>query len=324
MFKIIKIALASVLAIIFSDLLGLQYSTAAAIITLLTIQDTKRETISLSLKRVISFFIASIIAFLTFYFIGYNTMSFGVFLLFFVWCAYSFELKDTISTSAVIGTHYLLEGSFTLTLFFNEFLLLLIGVGIGTVINLFMPRNVKKIQKIQHKVEDDMQSILRMLAENILKISKKDYNHKSFEPLLEDIQLGITHAYTNMNNTFLQESKYFISYMEMRKQQCLVLENIYEQVGTLKIILPQTDEVVRLFLELARTLHHFDNAHDLLEVCKEFEDNFHNIPLPKNRSEFEACATLYMIMKDLFYFLEMKDTFANSLTSAQKEQYWNL
>lgn len=324
MFKILKIAIACVLSILFSDLLNLQYSTSAAIITFLTIQDTKKETISLSMKRMFSFFLASGIAFITFSFFGYSAITFGIFMFFFVWCTYTLKLADTISTSAVIGTHYLIAASFSLNFFFNEFMIMLIGVGIGTIINLFMPRYIKKIQEIQHVIEDDMQAILRMMAENILKESKADYNHKSFEPLLKDIQKGITFAYANMNNTFMQESKYFISYMEMRKQQCLILENIYEQIGTLQIILPQTEEVARLLTKLAHTLHHFDNTHDLLLVCQDFEDSFHNISLPKNRIEFETCATLYILSKDLFYFLEMKEIFADSVTSSQKERYWRV
>jgi len=324
MFKIFKIAVASVVAIFLSDLIGLQYSSSAAIITFLTIQKTKRETIILSFKRILSFFLASALAFITFYFLDYTLFAFGIFLFVFIWSVNSLKLAETISTSAVIATHYLMSDSITFSFFIEEFLLILISVGIGTFVNLIMPKNIKKIQKIQHSIEDDMQAILHMMAENIQLEDKESYNNKSFEPLLEDIQRGIDYAYAHMNNNILQESRYFITYMEMRKQQCLLLENIYQQIGTLKIILPQTNEVSQLLKQLSHTLHHFNNTHDLLIICEEFEDHFHKISLPTNRTEFETCATLFMIGKDLFYFLEMKEEFAVSLTLAQKEQYWKL
>ena len=44
MLKMVKIAVGSAAAILLADLLGLNYSTSAGIITLLTIQDTSRET----------------------------------------------------------------------------------------------------------------------------------------------------------------------------------------------------------------------------------------------------------------------------------------
>lgn len=51
MLKLIKIAVGSVASIFLADVLGLGYSTAAGIITLLTIQDTSRETITISVKE---------------------------------------------------------------------------------------------------------------------------------------------------------------------------------------------------------------------------------------------------------------------------------
>ena len=50
MLKLLKIAVGSVASIFLADVLGLSYSTAAGIITLLTIQDTARETITISAK----------------------------------------------------------------------------------------------------------------------------------------------------------------------------------------------------------------------------------------------------------------------------------
>ena len=48
MLKLIKIAVGCVASIFLADVLGLGYSTSAGIITLLTIQDTSRETITIS------------------------------------------------------------------------------------------------------------------------------------------------------------------------------------------------------------------------------------------------------------------------------------
>ncbi len=50
MLKMVKIAIGSVISIFLADMMGLSYSTSAGIITLLTIQDTSRETIAISAK----------------------------------------------------------------------------------------------------------------------------------------------------------------------------------------------------------------------------------------------------------------------------------
>lgn len=55
MLKLLKIAVGSAFSIFLADALGLNYGTSAGIITLLTIQDTSKETIAISVKRVFAF-----------------------------------------------------------------------------------------------------------------------------------------------------------------------------------------------------------------------------------------------------------------------------
>ncbi len=82
--KILKIAIGSSAAILFAGLLGLQYSASAGIITLLSIQDTKKETLIVAGKRFLAFLLAILIAYVLFQSFGYHTIVFGAFLLVFI------------------------------------------------------------------------------------------------------------------------------------------------------------------------------------------------------------------------------------------------
>ena len=64
--KAFKIALAAVLSILTADLLGLKYAVTAGLITVLSIQNTKRETLRTARNRGLAFLCALIIAFLFF------------------------------------------------------------------------------------------------------------------------------------------------------------------------------------------------------------------------------------------------------------------
>jgi uncharacterized membrane protein YgaE (UPF0421/DUF939 family) len=258
--KILKIAFGSALAIIIADLLGLQYSTAAGIITLLTIQDTTKETIVVSFKRLLAFVIASALSFGIFTLIGYHAISFGIFLLIFVWICYSIQLKDAIAMNAVLTTHYLLAGNMTFSLVINEFLLLIIGALIGTILNLYMPNNEKHIKDTQAILEDDLRKILARMSENIVKERKENYDGNCFISLEDHIQKGIKYAYTNMNNKFLQETKYFMDYMQMRNQQYQVLKNIYEKILSLEDIPVQAKEIAAFIEHIAKSLEESNNA----------------------------------------------------------------
>ena len=52
--KVMKIAAGAGLAMILAERLGLNYSASAGVITLLSIQDTKKETIRVVVRRLLS------------------------------------------------------------------------------------------------------------------------------------------------------------------------------------------------------------------------------------------------------------------------------
>lgn len=321
--KIAKIALGSSLAIFLANSLGLLYPTSAGIIALLTIQDTKKQTLLFSIQRIISFLITCILSILLFSFLSYHIIVFGLFLLIFVGFCYSRKYFEAISTNAVLATHFLIEESVSPSMIANEALLLLIGAGIGTVLNLFIGSNVKQIRNKQEIIEKDLKTLLSRMSTYLVKVDKSEYTPLCFAPLEAHIQLGLHHAYTNMNNTFFQESQYFIGYMELRKQQLQVLREVYEKIMSLSDVYEQSYNVASFITEISDSFAESNNAKDLLCKQEQIYENFHQSPLPATRIEFEDRAILYMILKDFRILLKMKETFAESLTNDQVKKYWS-
>jgi uncharacterized membrane protein YgaE (UPF0421/DUF939 family) len=320
--KVIKIAVGSAAAIIIAYTIGLSYAVSAGIITLLTLQDTKKETLSVALKRIGAFVVATIIALILFSIFSYNPIAYGLFLLIFVGICYFIKIYDAIPMNAVLATHYLLEENMSIGIIGNEALLLLIGVGIGVLLNLYIPSNVKQIRNKQRIIEEDLKSILSQMAEKLRLEDKADYSDKYLVMLNDHIAIGIKQAYTNMNNTFFQETRYYIEYMEMRKQQLKVLNEICEKIKTLTTVTLQAREVADFIENIAKTLGESQNAKGLLMMEDSLLLKFKESPLPVTRDEFENRAVLYMILMDLRIFLKMKEEFADSLTEEQKDRYW--
>lgn len=321
--KIVKIAFGTALAIVLANLLSLVYSPSAGIITLLTIQDTTKETITISFKRLLAFCLATMLAFCIFGLLGFSPVSFGVFLLFFVSICYQFKLQDAIAMNAVLTTHFLIEQSMSFSLIRNEFSLFLIGAGIGTLLNLFMPSKIKQIRDTQATLEADLRRILLRMSEQIQKDSKKEDTSECFTSLDTHIQTGIKHAYANINNTFSQENQYFLNYMQMRKQQFQVLKNIYAKILSLDHIPSQANDISAFINHIAISLSETNNAYGLLLECSSLFEMYQNSELPTTRKEFESRAVLYMMLKDFEYFLKIKQEFAISLTEEQKIKFWN-
>lgn len=322
MLKLVKIAVGSAAAIFLADMLGLGYGTSAGIITLLTIQDTSRETVSISVKRICAFLVATVLSYMVFRILGYHVFSYGIFLFLFIACCGPLGLRNAVSTNAVLVTHYLLEENMGASQIGNEALLLVIGAGIGTLLNLYMPGKGKEIRMMQYRLEEDLRAVLLRMSEYIGKEDKTDYAGNCFDSLRADIAAGKKQAFAYMNNTFFQESKYFLDYMNMREQQTVVLRDIYKKIVSMRTVLPQTGQVAELLREIAVTFGESNNARELLAKREVALMQMKDSGLPATRQEFEDRAVLYGIMTDLAYFLQLKKEFADSLTEEQIRKYW--
>lgn len=322
--KLIKIAAGSTLAISIAYAAGLDYAVSAGIITLLTLQDTKKETLAVALKRIAAFVIALIIAYAIFHILAYTPYSYGVFLLVFTWVCLYFRMQDAIPINAVLATHYLLERSVSGTVVLNEVLLLAIGAGIGIILNLYIPSNVKQIRKKQSEIEECLKLVLIQMAEGIVAEDRSILDGKCMTDLKEYIERGTEQAYQNMNNSFFQESRYFIEYMEMRNQQYHMLLEIYDRIRTMPPPVSQAYLVGEFVKEIASSLSETQNTKGLLASLEQLLIRFQGAALPVTREEFETRAILYVLLMNFRLFLLLKKNFVDALSPKQKERYWGI
>ena len=107
--KAFKIALAAVLSILTANLLGLKYAVTAGIITVLSIQNTKRETLKTARNRGLAFLCALVLAFLCYTLLGYRVSAFIIYLFFFALLCLSAGWGEAIAMDSVLISHFLSE-----------------------------------------------------------------------------------------------------------------------------------------------------------------------------------------------------------------------
>lgn len=321
--KILKIAVGSSIAIAIANLLGLRYSTAAGVITLLTIQNTRKETLFISLKRFYAFLGAVMIAFVVFTVLGYSPLTFGVFLLLFIALCFYFHLEDGLSICAVIVTHFLIEESMSLYWVWNEFQLMIIGVGIGIILNLYIPSRLKSIIKIQANIEDDMRLLLKEIAAYVCQVPDIEKGRISFKNLENNIKLALEYSIENVNNSFKSEVTYFSLYMEMRRNQMIVLKRIVNHISYLSKLPKQAYVIADFMHDTGNSFHEYNNAIKLLKDLDSIMGEMKIEPLPVTREEFENRAILLQILYEFESFLILKKEFVDNLTQEQIKEYWN-
>lgn len=315
---LLKTGVGSAIAILMANAFGLLYSPSAGIITLLTIQNTKKETLSVAVKRIEAFVLATLLSYLIFQGIGYTPFAFGTFVALFVALCFLLGLKDGISMNAVLMTHFLIEGHMNLSLILNEISILAIGMGTGILLNLIMPRNRDRIRREQLELEEEMKKAVKGIEE----LLKKQEKCPDFTQLEQMARRLLETAYEEAGNRLLSDTRYFVSYLEMRKQQIEVLKDIaltIEQMNTLPV---QAEKVAEFLGHIAASFHEKNNVTGLLTILEQLKEYFRNDRLPQTREEFENRATLYQVMKELEYFLMLKRNFILELDDRDRRKYW--
>lgn len=320
--KLMKYGVGALLASAIATAINVQYSLAAGIITLLTIQDTKKETVTVALKRITIFFIMTALSAIILPSYGYNLVSFGIIMFPYLFFCLVLNMKEAIAPIAVLCTHYISSKSCSLEMIYNEFLILVIGCGIGIILNLYMVNSYKQIRSIQREIDEIILNIIGRMAINIKEEDKSKYTGNCFEELENLLDKMRKESLNYMNNHFYGTNDYFYKYMQMRTEQCLILKRVFADIKRLEYTTTQAVKLSEYLYKICDEFDEANNAVSLLEGLNKLSDSYKDEKLPVTRSEFENRAVLYNILSELREFVEIKREFTEGLTESEIAKYW--
>lgn len=307
--KAFKIALAAVLSILAANLLGLKYAVTAGIITVLSIQNTKRETLKTARNRGLAFLCALMIAYVCYSWMGFRVGAFILYLFFFALLCLNAGWGEAIAMDSVLISHFLTEQSFGIEMIGNELLLLTIGAFFGILINLHLRKKEDEFDKFSMLVDEEMRGMIHRMAENLMREDKTGYNADCFVRLEDKIHLAKECAIRNWNNTLWSQSSYELDYIRMRENQSRVLRNIYDSIILIKMLPAQTMQVATFFKEIEAQYHRENDVEGLLNILQKMLSDMKLENLPQSREEFEARALLFYTLMQLDEFLRLKNRF---------------
>ena len=156
----VKIVLSATISIIIATKLGLEFSVTAGIISILSIQSTRVESILVAIKRFIAVSIAILLSYFLYLLLGTNPIVFGLFLLIFVPITKRFSLQEGMVVGSVLSTHLLVSNPIDIYWIINEFGLTLIGIGVALIFNLFTESLEHKFEENKLNIEEGYRKIL--------------------------------------------------------------------------------------------------------------------------------------------------------------------
>ncbi len=312
--RVIKTAFGTFLAIYLAQIMGISYGVTAGIVTIISIQTTKKESVKIAVERFIASLIGLFIAAIFFYFFGYTPFVFGLFILIFMPVCLRFNLFQGFLVTVVLATHILTEKNLSLKILSNEILILVLGALIAIILNLYMPDVTKKIKYTQENVDNLMKKILSYMSDELITGAIFIDEDKIFKELRKELDVGRDLAYKDYNNALFYGSRYEIEVFNMKRAQYKILVRMRRHFYKFFI----SSEHTFIISEFTRKVGSSIGVDKLyLEALAELEalrEKFKNMPLPKSRVEFESRAVLLQFFNDIEEFLEVKKDFMKKYT----------
>ncbi len=309
-FNTIKISLAAIISTVIAIMLNLEFAVAVGIVTILTIQPTKKETIKTAVGRFIAFGVALVLANICFTVMGYNIKAFLVYLVIFILICQIFKWYSAMAMNSVLISHFLTLGDMSRSSVKNEVLVFVVGVTIGIVANLHLRKNVDYIEELKDKADNQIKRILRRMSERIMNHDISDYNGECFDKLKYYIRQAKNVAEENYNNQFKSQDTFDIEYIKMRDRQCQILYEMYKNVRELNATPITAKRISDFLLHMSEVYNKDNTGRMLLSKYEELHASMKEEPLPTERNEFENRAILYILLKRVEEFIKIKAEFS--------------
>ncbi|WED56485.1 aromatic acid exporter family protein [Exiguobacterium profundum] len=308
--RTLKTAVAAGIAMLISETIHLDYFVFAAIIAILSIQETRKKSIRASYERVMASLLAIGMGAAMFTLLGYSPVTLTLYFVIFIPLVQQLKLQDGLITSVVILTHLYTEAQFTLELFINELFLIAIGVGVGLVVNMYMPTLDREIVRIKENIDRSLAVLFYDVAacvetgvynnHSMMLIKTRDYLKEGKDLALR--RMGNSIGKRNEDMDYL--------YFRMRERQYDILKRVADNAREITMVVNEAKPVATFLRRVGDHVNEQADASVFLQELEEMIEHYRkNVPLPTTREEFEVRSSLLNILSDVKSYLILKERY---------------
>jgi uncharacterized membrane protein YgaE (UPF0421/DUF939 family) len=318
-YRTIKTAFGTALSIILAQYLGLQNFTSAGILTILCIKVTKKRSLRASWDRILACLIAMLFSALFFELIGYQPLVIGLMLLVFIPVAVMAKAAEGIVSSSVIMLHIYSAGQVTSSLLLNELGLVLIGIGIALIMNLYMPSADAKLEEYQIKIEENFKRILTEIVV-FLRNGESNWGGEELTETATWLEQAKALASQDVENNLLRNENLYYQYFKIREKQFEIIERVLPSVTSIPHQVEQGHLIAEFVEQLSKAVKPGNTVLYYLEKLYRMRTEFEGMELPKTREEFEARAALLHFVNEMEQYLLLKRSFKGLKTPEETNQ----
>ena len=307
-YRTLKTAVGAAIAIAIAQFFDLQFYTAAGILTILSVQPTKKKSLHAVYTRVVASIVGMILAYVFFEIFGYHAIVFGIMLLLFIPTIVSLGVSEGFVSSAVIMMHIYSQANFTVDLLYNELALMAIGYSAGLVVNMYMPDIQAELDWYRRELESLYTKIFSEIAK-YLKEGDMLWDGYELVKAVEILNKAKALAFQDVENHLTRKENLYYVYFDMREQQLEIIERVLPKITALPVIVQQSNLVAVFMEELSENVHSGNTASHFREKLVEVKEEFAKMPLPNDHQTFLAMAALYQFIEEMDAYLAIKQSF---------------
>lgn len=303
--RIIKTALAAIIAIYTAVYLKLDPPLGAGILAILGVEVSRMKGLKSAVQRFVASSLGLFFASLVFTIFGFHIWVVALFILMTFPVLARFQLKDGIVTSAVIVFQLFAHGEVTVDVLENEVLLMIVGLGWATIINfIYMPKDQHLLESLKASVERLFGVIFTEMALN-LRNPSHIWNGSELLEVHRMIEEGARRAVLNKENRVFGQEHYWSTYFEMRRLQLESMQVMLEELALVYEKLPQNEplaEILELLSEEVKSEVYRGITEKRLSDLRQL---YRTMELPRTRDEFELRAAIFKMRMELERYLEI-------------------
>jgi len=286
--------------------LKLDFPISAGIITILNLMDTKKASVNVSLRRLISAVVGLGLMYLLYETVGYNLLSMFLFVMIFTPLAFRFKAKEGLIVNIVLGSHLLVYHEVSMLHFANELLIVIIGVVIGLILSFHVPQKEKLIQDMIIDIDEDIRKNLYGISLSINNLCLIDEDDFSIDKLIEKIKRAKNLSVEQMSNFYSKDYSYYYEFFQLRLNQIYRIKYMKERLNLVFVNQDQAKLLSRFTSKLSEVFNPENDGSELMTELKTLKESFNALPLPISREAFTEQSALLQFIYDLEEFIQMK------------------
>ncbi|SMG25524.1 aromatic acid exporter family protein [Paenibacillus aquistagni] len=309
-FRVIKTAIAAILAIVVASAIGLHNPIGAGTLAIIAVDVTRKKSVKSVSERLFASLVSLLIAWILFSLLGFHLWVLAIYILISFPISAKLNFQQGIVTSAVVVFSFYKTEQASFLVLADVVVQLICGLGAATLVNMvYMPKEDLKLKQAREDVDMLFSKIFSKMSENLQDTSMV-WDGQELMEASDKIEEGITLASKALENHIMpsedmKDEERWLLYFYMRKSQLDQINNMLQLLSEIYLALPQNLRVANLLEQLSVDVKDPMYTGKTEQLLTEFNEQLQYMELPKTREEFEVRATLFQLTREINQYLKI-------------------